>query len=149
MALYRSLVALILVIVATLTISCSYAIAATKSATTYTPAQIEQIQVFVPRIQAARDRLDELQTLIQKREWVDVGTFIHGPLGELRQNLNRLALRLNPQDKAAAQQAAKDLYNDLVRIDQSAQEGKYQQVVSNYRSALQEFDSFLQLIPKA
>lgn len=148
MALYRFLVTLILVIVATLTMSCSLAIAATKSATIYSPAQIEQIQVFVPRIQAARERLDELQTLIQKRKWVDVGTFIHGPLGELRQNLNRLAFRLNPQDKEAARQAAKDLYNDLVRIDVAAQEGKYPQVVSNYRSALQEFDSFLKLIPK-
>lgn len=148
MALYRFIVALILVVVVTLASSCSYAIAATKSATTYTPAQIEQIQVYVPRIQALRERMEELQTLIQKQEWVDVGTFIHGPLGTLRQNLNRVAFKLNPQDKAAASQTAKDLYNDLVRIDQAAQEGKYQQAVSNYRSALQELDAFLKLIPK-
>lgn len=148
MALYRSIVTLILVLVATWTISCSSAIAATKSATTYTPAQIEQIQVYVPRLEVLRERLDKLQTLIQQQEWVNVGTYIHGPLGDLRQNMNRVAFKLNPQDKEAARQLAKDLYNDLVRIDQAAQEGKYQQATSNYRSALQEFDAFLQLLPK-
>ena len=147
---FRSILALMLALVATFTISCSSATtAATKTAPKYTPAQIEQIQQYVPALEEFRDRMSELQTMIQQRRWVDVGTFIHGPMGELRLSMNRVAANLSPQDKEAAREAAKDIYSDLVRIDQAAKEANYQKAVSNFRSVLQEFDSFLNLIPKA
>lgn len=148
MSRFRSIVAWLLVVVATFVISCSPATAATKSAASYTAEQIKQIQVYVPRLEDFRERIDELQTLIQQRRWVDVGTFIHGPLGDLRRNMNSLAFKLTPKDKEAARQLAKDFYNDLVRIDQAANGGEYQQAVTNFRSAVQEFDAFLQLIPR-
>ena len=149
MARYRSILGLILAVVATFMVSCGSAAAATKSAPSYTAAQIEQIQQSLPGIQEQRDRINQLQTFIQQRRWVDVGTFIHGPLGDLRRNMNRLADNLAPKDKQAARQAAKDLFSDLVRIDQAAKEADYQQAVTNFRSVLQEFDTFLNLIPKA
>ncbi len=149
MARYRSILGLILALVATFIVSCGSGTATTKSAPSYTAAQIEQIQQSLPGIQEQRDRLNTLQTFIQQRRWVDVGTFIHGPLGELRLSMNRVAANLSPQDKEAAREAAKDKYSDLVRIDQAAKEANSQKAVSNFRSVLQEFDSFLNLIPKA
>jgi len=102
---FRSILALMLALVATFTISCSSATtAATKTAPKYTPAQIEQIQQYVPALEEFRDRMSELQTMIQQRRWVDVGTFIHGPLGELRLSMNRVAANLSPQDKEAARE---------------------------------------------
>lgn len=149
MARYRSILAWLLAVVATFTISCSSATAAITSASSYTADQIQQIQGYVSAIEKQRDRMSELQTLIQKQRWVDVGTFIHGPLGELRTDLNRLAFKLKPQDKAKATQITKDLYGDLVRIGQAANQGKSQAAISNFRAALQEFDAFLQLVPNS
>lgn len=148
MARYRSILGLILAVVATFTISCGSA-TATKSAPSYTAAQIEEIGRSLPAIQEQRDRINQLQTIIQQRRWVDVGTFMHGPMGDLRRNMNRVVDNLAPQDKQAAREAAKDLFNDLVRIDQAAKDADYQQAVTNFRSVLQEFDAFLNLIPKA
>jgi len=148
MARYRSILALILAVGATFMVSFS-SLAATSKAATYTPAQIEQIQRYVPAIEEQRDRLQKLQTFIQKKNWVDVGTYIHGPLGQLRQDMNSLARTLSPEDQKTAREATKDLYGALVRIDQVAKEGNYQQAVSNYRLATKAFDTFLQLVPKA
>jgi len=39
-----------------------------KSTPTYTAAQIEQIQQYVPDMVALRDRMSELQTLIKRRD---------------------------------------------------------------------------------
>lgn len=147
MSRFRSIVAWLLVVVTTFVISCGSATAATKATPSYTAEQIKQIQVYAPRVEATREQMDKLQTLIQQKRWVDVGTFIHGPLGELRRNMNNLAYKLNPQDKKAAIETAKDFYNDLVRLGQAANDADYQQAVSNFRSAVQEFDAFLRLIP--
>lgn len=145
---YRSILALILAVGATFMVSFS-SLAATSKAATYTPAQIEQIQRYVPAIEEQRDRLQKLQTFIQKKNWVDVGTYIHGPLGELRHDMNSLARTLSPEDQKTAREAGKDLYSALVRIDQVAKEGNYQQAVSNYRLVMKAFDTFVKLVPSS
>ena len=145
---HRSLLSLILVIVATFLISCSSPTVA-KVAPTYTAAQVEQIQQYVPEIVRLRDRTtSELQRLIQNREWTDVSSFIHGPLGELRLQMTYASRNFLPQAQNTARQATRDLFDHLVKIDQAAQNGSYQTATLNYREALADIDTFLQLIPK-
>ncbi len=148
MARYRSILSLILVIVATFLVSCGSPTVA-KVAPTYTAAQIQQVQQYVPEIAALRDRTtSELQKLIQNREWIDVSNFIHGPLGELRLQMTYVTRNLLPQDQALARQATRDLFDHLVKIYQAAQDSDYQQATLNYREALADIDTFLQLVPK-
>jgi hypothetical protein len=65
----------------------------------------------------------------------------------LRSRVNRLAGTLLTKDKPQAQALAKELYVHLERLDEAATNG--QQVIAGqeYRNALDDFDSFLSLVP--
>lgn len=145
---YRSLLSLILVIVATFLVSCSSPSAA-KLPATYTTAQIEQIQRYVPEIVTLRDRMSkELQTLINRSDWIDVKNFIHGPMGELRLQMINVSRGLLLEDQEKARQLTREFFDNLVKIDQAAQTSDARKATLNYREALSDIDSFLQLIPQ-
>jgi photosystem II protein PsbQ len=147
MALYRLILSLIIVFVATFLVSCGSPTVA-KAPPTYTTAQIERIQQYVPDMVGLRDRMGELQTLIKRRDWIDVGNFIHGPLGELRLKMTYVTRNLLPKDQEAARQATRDLFNDLVKIEQAAEDGNSQAAIGYYQAALADVNKFLQLIPQ-
>jgi photosystem II protein PsbQ len=142
---YRSILALILAVVTTFLVSCSNPTA--KAPATYSSDQIVQIQKFVADIAELRDRMPELATKIQSRNWIDIGTYIHGPLGELRQKVSYLTRELLPQEKKAVTEASKDLFTRLQNIDMAAADNNYQKAVENYRSALNDLERILQLAP--
>lgn len=147
MARYRSILSLILSIVVTFLVGCSGPSVA-KAPPTYTAAQVEQIQQYVPDLVTLRDRMKEIPTLVQRRNWVDVSNFIHGPLGELRLKMTYITRNLLPKDQEAARQATRDLFNNLVKIEQAAEESNSQAALRNYQSALADINKFLQLIPQ-
>ena len=148
MARYRSILSLMLVIVASFLVSCSSP-SAVKLPESYTVAQIDVIQRSVPEITALRDRMSkEIQAMIQRRDWIGVSNFIHGPLGELRLEMINISRSLLPQDQDLARELTRDLFDNLVKIDQGAKEAQPQKVTLNYREALGNIDNFLQLIPK-
>ncbi|BAY36856.1 hypothetical protein NIES2111_11890 [Nostoc sp. NIES-2111] len=146
MARQRSIFSLLLVLLATFLISCGSPTTAVAPPT-YTTAQLERIQGYAPDIQAVRDRADELKKLIQKREWIDVGNFIHGPIAEARLTMTYVTPNLLPKDQPTARQITKDLLNHLVKIDQAATAGNTQLALSNYQAAFADIDKFLQLLP--
>ncbi len=148
MARYRSILSLIIVIVATFLVSCGSPTVA-KAPPTYTAAQIEQIQQYVPDMVALRDRMSELQMLIKRRDWIDVSNFIHGPLGELRLKMTYVTRNLLPKDQAQASEATRDLFDHLVKIEQAAENGDFNPATLNYREALADINTFLQLLPQA
>ncbi|NEQ31369.1 MAG: photosystem II protein PsbQ [Leptolyngbya sp. SIO4C5] len=144
---YRSFTSLLIAAIAVLTISCSSA--QQVAAPTYTSTQIEQIQAYSPRVVALRERIPELKAYIQDQDWINVQTFVHGPLGELRARMNRLARQLLPQDQAKANELAKDLYNHLVAIDEAAVARNISVAKRQYQQAIEDFDAFLELVPQA
>lgn len=148
MARYRAVLSLILVIVATFIVSCSSP-SAVKLPETYTVSQIDVIQRSVPEILGLRDRMtNELQKLIKRRDWIGVSNFIHGPLGELRLEMINISRSLLPKDQDKARQLTRDLFDNLVKIDQAAKDSQPQKATLNYQEALADIDAFLQLIPR-
>ncbi len=142
---YRSLLAVMLAMVMAFLVSCSSP-TATKPPT-YTPEKIAQIQKYADTVTELRDKISILETNIQNRDWVEVGSFIHGPLGELRQKMSYITRELLPKDQKAAREAAKDFFTRLESIDLASSSANYQKALDNYRAALKDFDAFLQLIP--
>jgi photosystem II protein PsbQ len=148
MAGQRSLFSLILVLLATLLISCGGPTVATPPPT-YTQAQLQQIQEYVPDIQAVRDRSEELRQLIEKNDWIMVGNFIHGPMTEARLTMNYIAPHLLPKDQPKAREVARDLFDDLVKIDQAASARNFQLALSSYKAVFADLDKFFQLLPQS
>lgn len=143
---YRSLISLLLAFVATLLVSCSSP--AEIKPPTYSSEQISQIQGYAAEISALRDRLPELQKLIQKEDWIYVRNFIHGPLGELRFKLTALSRNLLPDAQPEANSLSKEVFDHLVDIDRAAQDSNYKLAVRNYAEALKDLDAFLKLLPQ-
>ncbi|MEG4252343.1 MULTISPECIES: photosystem II protein PsbQ [unclassified Microcoleus] len=143
----RSIFALMMAFLMAFLVSCSSVEA--KVPTTYTAAQTQQIQRYVPTLTEFRSRMDKLGTLIQKRNWVDTRTYIHGPLGDLRNTMRTVSSSLLPSSQQQAVDLTKSLFTDLVNIDLAAKELDYAKVTASYQKAVNDFDAFLQLIPKA
>jgi len=144
---YRSILAVILVLVTTFLVSCGGP-SASKQPPTYTAQQIEQIQQYADRLEGKRQRISALADDIEDRDWVEVGSLIHGPLGTLRQEMSYLSQKLLPQDQKIARDLAKDLFKCLNTIDAAASQGDYSLAVRNYGLAVQDFDNFLKLVPE-
>lgn len=143
----RSILALVLVCVTVLLVSCGSP--AVKAPPTYSATQIEEIQRIASKIEPTRDRMQQLATQIQNRDWNNVRSFIHGPLGQVRSDMLHLAEDLFPDAKRKALEASKGMFSHLVEIDQAAQEGNYTQAIRNYAEAIKDFDAFMQLIPNS
>ncbi|MEG4117601.1 photosystem II protein PsbQ [Microcoleus sp. N9_B4] len=143
----RSIFALMMAFLMAFLVSCSSVEA--KVPTTYTAAQIQQIERYVPTLTEFRSRMDKLGTLIQKRNWIDTRTYIHGPLGDLRNTMKTVSASLLPSSQQQAVDLTKSLFTELVNIDLAAKELDYAKVTASYQKAVNDFDTFLQLIPKA
>jgi photosystem II protein PsbQ len=145
----RSILVMIVAIVASVFLICSNPAEAARSAKpyVYTPEQLEQIQRYTGDIEELRDRMLEIPTLIQQQRWIDVKTFIHGPLGELRVKMARLARSLDPKMQKTAQAAAKEVFEHLILIDEAADARDTTKAFRNYNEALKDLDAFFDLIP--
>ncbi len=142
---FRPLLGILLAVVATCLVACGSP--AAKIPTTYTPEILQQVELYTPAVATLRDRFPELEGYIQQKDWVNVQSFIHGPMGEMRARVNRLAGSLLVKDQPQAQALAKEIYTHLERLDEAA--ASNQQVIAGqeYRNALDDFDSFLSLVP--
>ena len=143
---FRILLSLVLVLVTTLLVSCGSPNQA-KIPTVYTPEKIAQLRIFAEPIKDARENMNTLKEFIETENWVDTRTFIHGPLGELRQSMTILSRKLLPKDQKLAQQLAKDLFAHFERIDAAAKERSSSLAETQYVEAVKDFDAFLGLIP--
>lgn len=143
----RSIVSLILAIVAVFLVSCGGPTAANLPQT-YTPVQIEQIQEYLPDIVSLRNRMSEIPIMIQRRDWIGVRNFIHGPLGELRLKMTYVTRNLLPSQQKAAREVTRQLFDDLVKVEQAIEESNTQGAVRNYQATLADINKFLDLVPQ-
>lgn len=143
----KSLVTWMIALLAVLMVSCSSGVA---KVTTYSPEQLTKIADYTTNLVVYRDRMDRLNEFIQKQQWVNVDTYIHGPLGALRGQATYLTQNLLlPKDRDQVLNAAREIFEHLEKIDVAADDGNYNLAVTNYQEAVKDLDNFLNLIPKS
>lgn len=146
---FRSILAVALAFVVALFISVAPASAAkSKKPQTYTSDRLADIQTYAADIEAMRQRLPELQTLIQNEDWIFTRNFLHGPLGELRIKMLYLSRNLAPDVQSQANQLAKAVGTGISSIDQAAQSLDYRGAVRSYAETVRDLDSFMNLVPR-
>jgi photosystem II protein PsbQ len=146
MSLFRPLISILLVFIAVFVVSCGDGTQA--KAPTYTPAQITQIQATNKNLMALRDRFPELAAYIQNRDWNNVKSFIHGPLGDIRTRMAGLSRELLPGTKEQALTVSKEIFVHLNKIDEAAADNDYKLAIRNYGEAIKDFETFSSLIPQ-
>ncbi|MBW4630945.1 MAG: photosystem II protein PsbQ [Iphinoe sp. HA4291-MV1] len=147
MARQRSILSFILVLLATFLISCGGPSVATPPPT-YTQDQLVKIQEYVPDIQAVQERSQELQNLIETRQWVKVRNFTHGPMAEARLSMNYVTSNLLPKQQPVGRKLVRDLLDNLIKIDQATEVGNANGALINSLAAFTDIDKFLQLLPE-
>lgn len=144
---FRPILAWILAAISVCIIGCGGSQVAQP--TTYSADQMAQIGIYAPRVIELRERFPELEEYIQDKDWGDISSFIHGPMGELRARLDRVAVRLLPQSTPQARELAEEIGNHLERLDAASESYNQIEAANQYRQALDDFDAFISLIPKA
>ncbi len=147
MSLFRPLISLILVLISVFVVSCSDA--AQTKAPTYSAAQLVQIQTTTKNVTALTDRLPELAAMIQKRDWNNVKSFIHGPLGDIRILMSSLSRELLPGTKEQALAISKEIFVHFNKIDEAADNNDYPGAIRNYGEAMKDIATLFNLTPKA
>ncbi len=108
---------------------------------------MEQAQRYTTVLQGIRDRFPMLAEAIATKNWVDVGTIIHGPLGELRQKTGYAIRNILPKtETAAANKIADKIFVSLEAINKAAEANNLPAAKKNYQEAVKYFDEFLQLL---
>jgi photosystem II protein PsbQ len=146
MSVFRPLISLLLTFIAVFIVSCGDGSQA--KAPTYSTAQLTQIATANQGLTALRDRLPELATLIQNRDWNNVKSFIHGPLGDIRTRMAGLSRELLPGSKEKALAVSKEIFVHLNKIDEAASANDYKIAIRNYGEAIKDFDTFSSLLPQ-
>lgn len=145
---YRSILTWVLALVAVVLVSCGGP-SATIAPPTYTSTQITRIQQYVPELLDARNRMaTELTAVIEAGDWQEVSSFTHGPLGQALQNMNIIARNLLPEDQKQARQLSRQIFDNLVDIDQAGNINNPSLAMQQYAAVEEDFDQFLALIPQ-
>ncbi|MCY7366611.1 MAG: photosystem II protein PsbQ [Chamaesiphon sp.] len=147
MSLFRPLISILLVFISVFVVSCGDGSQA--KAPTYSPTQLAQIQTTTKNVTALTDRLPELATMIQKRDWNNVKSFIHGPLGDIRILMSALSKQLLPGTKEKALATSKEIFGHLNKIDEAAGNNDYPGAIRNYGQAIKDITTLFNLAPKA
>jgi photosystem II protein PsbQ len=145
MSLFRPLISLLLVCIAVLVVSCSDG---NVKAPTYSDAQLTSIQQASNSVEKIKSRLPELEAYIDKQDWNNVRSFIHGPLGELRSRMVGVSRELLPGQRNKALELGKEVFGHLNKIDAAAAENNQLSAASNYGEALKDFQAFNDLLPE-
>ena len=146
MSFFRPLISLILVFVSVFIVSCGDGSQA--KAPTYSPAQLTQIATANKGLIALRDRLPELATMIQSRDWNNVKSFIHGPLGDIRTRMAGLSRELLPGTKEQELTVSKEIFVHFNKIDEAASDNDYKLAIRNYGEAIKDLETFASLLPQ-
>jgi photosystem II protein PsbQ len=147
MSLFRPLISLLLVFISVFVVSCGDGVQA--KAPTYSAAQLVQIQATSKNVSALTDRLPELAAMIQKRDWNNVKSFIHGPLGDIRILMSALSRELLPGTKEQALATSKEIFVHFNKIDEAAGNNDYPAAIRNYGEAMKDIATLTNLVPKA
>jgi photosystem II protein PsbQ len=96
---------------------------------------------------AARNRLPELATLVNERDWTFTRNLIHGPMQEVGRQMLYINQRLLPSERAEAKQLADQLKTALADLDEAARLQEGDKLRKAYIAVASGFGKYAQILP--
>lgn len=140
------LTTLLLTLCASLLVACSNPVA---EAPVYTPGQIAEVQRYEAAVLTSYDRFNELPGLLESKSWTNLRNIIHGPLGELRREMDNLSSVLLKSDKTQAQKLTGSFFQHLESLDNAAKLQEVDRADTLLNLAESDFKAFLKLLPES
>jgi photosystem II protein PsbQ len=97
---------------------------------------------------AARDRLPELASLVNKRDWTFTRNLIHGPMQEVGREMLYINQRLLKAEQAEANIRAKALKDALADLDEAARLQDADALRKGYIKVASSFGLYAQILPQ-
>jgi photosystem II protein PsbQ len=136
----------------TLVLVLSLSLAACDGGRNRTPATIPPEEMALIARQAegflsAKDRLPELATLVNQRDWIFTRNLIHGPMQEVGRQMLYINQRLLPGDRAEAGRVATELKTALAELDEAARLQDADGLRRGYIRVASGFGAYAEVIP--
>ncbi|MFN6338696.1 MAG: photosystem II protein PsbQ [Cyanobacteriota bacterium] len=97
---------------------------------------------------SARDRLPELASLVNKRDWTVTRNLIHGPMQEVGRQMLYINQRLLPADQKEANKRAENLKAALADLDEAARLQDGDALRKGYIKVASSFGLYAQILPQ-
>ena len=116
-------------------------------APSYSTDDIAYIERQAEGFLAARDRLPELATLVNQRDWTFTRNLIHGPMQEVGREMLYINQRLLPAERPEAVELSNQLKNALAQLDEAARLQDASQLQKAYIAVASGFGKYAQVLP--
>jgi len=116
-------------------------------AATLSPDDIAYIERQAEGFLAARDRLPELATLVNEKDWTFTRNVIHGPMQEVGRQMLYINQRLLPSERAVANKRAEALKASLAELDEAARLQDGNNLSKAYIKVASGFGLYAQVLP--
>ncbi|MEB3306951.1 MAG: photosystem II protein PsbQ [Cyanobacteriota bacterium] len=120
---------------------------AKAKAPSYSPEDIAYIERQAEGFLAARNRLPELASLVNGRDWVFTRNLIHGPMQEVGRQMLYINKRLLPAERPEAEKLAVQLKTAMAQLDEAARLQDAGQLQKAYISVASGFGKYAQILP--
>jgi photosystem II protein PsbQ len=103
-----------------------------------------QAAMVPPQIQELDQQVTQLQSLVDAEDWLEIRSYIRGPMGLTRRNLTGLAVTLPEKQKQEVIRLTRELGRSLEKLDFAAKGYDQPQVEAaqaGVRKALDELES--------
>ena len=97
---------------------------------------------------AARNRLPELATLVNQRDWTFTRNLIHGPMQEVGREMLYINQRLLPAERPEADRLASQLKAALADLDEAARLQDGEKLRKGYIAVASGFGKYAQILPQ-
>ena len=116
-------------------------------AASLSPEDIAYIERQAEGFLAARDRLPELATLVNEKDWTFTRNVIHGPMQEVGREMLYINQRLLPSERAEANKRADALKAALADLDEAARLQDANNLSKAYIKVASGFGLYAQVLP--
>ena len=116
-------------------------------AATLSPEDIAYIERQAEGFLAARDRLPELATLVNQKDWTFTRNVIHGPMQEVGRQMLYINQRLLPAERPEANKRADALKAALADLDEAARLQDANKLSKAYIKVASGFGLYAQVLP--
>jgi photosystem II protein PsbQ len=121
---------------------------ANRAAPTIAPEDMAMITRQAEGFLSARDRLPELATLVNQRNWTFTRNLIHGPMQEVGRQMLYINKLLLPADRTEATARADKLKTALAELDEAARLQDAESLRKAYISVASSFGRYAQVLPE-
>jgi photosystem II protein PsbQ len=97
---------------------------------------------------AARNRLPELASLVNNKDWTFTRNLIHGPMQEVGREMLYINQRLLPADQPEANKLASQLKTALADLDEAARLQDGDNLRKAYIAVASGFGKYAQILPQ-